>query len=107
MVASAGAKPPTPGRLVRFVTKKESLRSAAGPDFEAMICAVLAGLAKSESFHIEALVFRNLANRKHRPMEPRHAHARRDFGRRPAFTLVSSVLNYLQLQSGRMFESDK
>src|ERR1700730_6520187 len=107
MVASAGAKAPAPGRLVGFVNQNECFRSAAGPDLKAMIGAVFAGLAKSESFHIEALLFGNFSNRQHRPMESAHAHIRSDFGCRPAFAFISGVLDHLQLQSGRMFEADK
>src|SRR5690348_13390335 len=107
MVTRACAKSPTAGRLVRFVNKNERLGRTAGSNFEAMIRAVFTGLAKSESLYIEALLFWNLANRQHRPMEAAHAHIRRDFGRRPAFAFIGRVLDNLQLQSGRMFEADE
>src|ERR1700720_3865586 len=107
MVGGAGAKSPASGRLVGFVNQNEGLRSAAGPNLKAMICAVLAGLAKSESFHIEALLFGNFSNRQHRPVEPAHAHIRSDFGCRPAYAFISRVFDHLQLQTRRMFEADK
>src|SRR5215471_14611430 len=48
MVARAGAETPAAGGPVRFVNENESLGRSAGSNLEAMIVAVLTGLAESE-----------------------------------------------------------
>src|SRR6185437_5428877 len=103
----AGSEDPTAGRTIGLVEEGDRLGGTAFSNFEAVIGALLAGFAETESVNEKALGFGDFANGKHRAMETARGYVTADFLGGPVLARVSAILEHFELDARRMIKADE